>query len=730
MKVKGLLLGLLSLFVATTTAMAQFPVNCIDDATISLRGGGTEVVTCEGDGLAESYDFSTSTLAMPFGYLITDENNIILQVSIDNTLSFEGLGVGNFRVWAFAWLGQVTAEPGQNAETAGLATICGALTTNFIPVINFEPDGGTVALSDGSTSQFICPEDGISDVLSFTSTGDMTAGYVYLLTDEDNIIIEIIDGDSFDFDLLNEGNYRVWGLAYAGGLLAQPGDNAATTQLAEECFGLSENFIDIERALPDGGTVALEDGSTEALVCVNDGQSDVLTFTNQTPATAPYTYLVTDENNNILSVVTGDSFDFEPAPSGICRVWGLSYTGALTAVEGTDAATAELSDGCFNLSDNFITVDRQEADGATVRLDDGGDETFVCVGDDVADVIDFINTSTGADEYTYLITDTDNNILAFAPSGSFDFEGADVGICRIWGLAYGGNLLAEEGDNAATTVVADGCFGLSENFITVRREAVEGGIVSTADGMDPVFVCPDGTPNVVSFETTGSTSGAYEYVITTEDLNIVALAGGDSFDFDGLDIGTYYVWGLAYTGSITANIGDDASAVALSDECYDLSANFITVILETPNGGTVATEDGNTTVFTCPGDGVADIVAFDSTGTSQGAYTYVITDENNEILAVPAGDTFDFDGAPAGTCRVWGLAFSGNITANIGDIASDVDLTDECFSLSENFITVIRQTPEGGTISLDDGTTETFTCPGDGIADVLTFQRMGTYTGP
>ena len=178
MKVKGLLLGLLSLFVATTTAMAQFPVNCIDDATISLRGGGTEVVTCEGDGLAESYDFSTSTLAMPFGYLITDENNIILQVSIDNTLSFEGLGVGNFRVWAFAWLGQVTAEPGQNAETAGLATICGALTTNFIPVINFEPDGGTVALSDGSTSQFICPEDGISDVLSFTSTGDMTAGYV------------------------------------------------------------------------------------------------------------------------------------------------------------------------------------------------------------------------------------------------------------------------------------------------------------------------------------------------------------------------------------------------------------------------------------------------------------------------------------------------------------------------------------------------------------------------
>jgi ribose 5-phosphate isomerase len=730
MKVKSLLFGMMSLLFASTAALAQFPVNCIDYATISLRGGGTEIVTCEGDGLAETYDFRTSTLAMPFGFLITDEDNTILQVSIDNTLSFEGLGEGNYRVWAFAWLGQVIAEPGQNAATADLATICGALTTNFIPVTNFVPDGGEVALSDGSTSQFICPEDGISDVLSFTSNGDMTAGYVYLLTDEDNVIIEVIDGDSFDFDLLNEGSYRVWGLAYAGGLLAAPGDNAATAQLAEACFGLSDNFIEIDRALPDGGTVALEDGSTQALVCVNDGQADELTFTNQTTATAPYTYVVTDDNNVILSIVSGDSFDFENAPAGICRVWGLSYTGNLTAMEGEDAAIAELSDGCFNLSDNFITVDRQEADGATVRLDDGGEETFACVGDGVPDVVNFVNTSGSADEYTYLITDTDNNILAIAPSGSFDFEGADVGVCRVWGLAYGGVLLAEAGDNAATAVLSDGCFGLSDNFITVRREAVEGGTVAAESGLDPIFVCPDGTPNVIGFETTGTSTGTYAYVVTTDELSIVGLADDNAFDFDALEEGTYYAWGLAYTGNLTAGAGDDASGVALSDECYDLSDNFITIIVEAPNGGTVATEDGETTVFTCPGDGVADVVTFDSTGTSQGAFTYVITDENNEILALPSGDSFDFDGAPAGICRVWGLAYSGNITASVGDIASDVALTDECFSLSENFIIVIRQIPDGGTISLDDGTTETFTCPGDGIADILTFQRMGTYLGP
>lgn len=730
MKVKRLLIGMLALLLSATAALAQFPVNCIDNATISLRGGGTEIITCEGDGLAETYDFRTSTLAMPFAFLITDENNIILEVSIDNTLSFEGLGVGNYRVWAFSWLGQITAEPGQNAETADLATICGNLSTNFIPVINYVPDGGMVSTEAGSTSVFICPDDGISDVLSFASTGDMTAGYVYLLTDPDNNIIEIIDGNSYDFDLLEEGNYRVWGLAYAGGLLAQAGDNAATTQLAEECFSLSDNFVDISRALPDGGTVALEDGTAEALVCVNDGLPDELVFTNQTMATAPYAYLVTDEDNVILSVVTGNSFDFEDAPTGICRVWGLSYTGALTATEGEDAAATDLSDGCFNLSDNFIVVDRQEADGATVRLDDGGDEAFVCVGDGVPDELGFVNTSGGADAYTYLVTDTANNILALAPDGSFDFEGADVGICRVWGLAYGGNLLAEAGDNAATAVLADGCFGLSENFITVRRESVEGGTVAAISGAGPIIVCPDGTPNVIELTNTGSSTGEYAYVVTTDELVIVDLADGSSYDFDALDVGTYYAWGLAYTGTLTAGLGDDASAVALSDECFDLSDNFVTVVVETPEGGSVATEAGEQLVYTCPGDGVADVIRFDSTGTSQGAYTYVVTDEANVILALPGGDEFDFDGAPAGTCRVWGLAYAGDITAEVGDTASAVDLASECFSLSDNFITVVRETPEGGAVSLEDGSTEAFTCPGDGMADVLSFDSTGTSSGP
>lgn len=103
--------------------------------------------------------------------------------------------------------------------------ICGVLIINFILVINFVFDGGEVLFFDGSILQFICLEDGILDVLFFIFIGDMMVGYVYLFMDENNIIIEIIDGDSYDFDFLLEGNYWVWGLVYVGGLLVQFGDD-------------------------------------------------------------------------------------------------------------------------------------------------------------------------------------------------------------------------------------------------------------------------------------------------------------------------------------------------------------------------------------------------------------------------------------------------------------------------------------------------------------------------
>ena len=162
----------------------------------------------------------------------------------------------------------------------------------------------------------------------------------------------------------------------------------------------------------------------------------------------------------------------------------------------------------------------------------------------------------------------------------------------------------------------------------------------------------------------------------------------------------------AYTGNVLAQAGDDAAATTLTDGCFDLSDNFITVNREEVNGGTVATENGETEVSVCVNDGVDDFVSFDSTGVTGPNFAYVITDDNNIILALPGMDMANFDGAGAGVCRVWGLAYTGNVLAQAGDDAAATTLTDGCFDLSDNFITVNRDEVNGGTVATENGETE------------------------
>lgn len=188
----------LALFLSQT-AYAHFSSPCID-IMVTVAGGGSQAVTCEGDGIAETINFSATSNAFPISYLITDENDIILRVSVRGMLTFEGLGAGNFRVYAFSWLGRIIARPGQNATTARLGSFCGNLSDNFITVSNFTPDGGAIATADGNTSETVCAGDGIPDVLEFVTTAQVPQSYAYLITDENNVVLAVAPGNSFDFD--------------------------------------------------------------------------------------------------------------------------------------------------------------------------------------------------------------------------------------------------------------------------------------------------------------------------------------------------------------------------------------------------------------------------------------------------------------------------------------------------------------------------------------------------
>jgi hypothetical protein len=704
-----------------------------DGGTVSEEMTGlTQVYTCPGDGMADVIFFSNETMATDnYAYVITDTNNVILGLPPGNSNDFEEAGEGICRVWGLSYTGSITAMAGDTASKIELSDDCYDLSDNYITIIRDMPEGGTVSEEGtGADMVYTCTNDGMADIVKFDHITNSMAKYTYVITDEQNNILGLPPADSNDFDVAPAGVCRVWGLSYTGNILAEVGDNAAQVDLTDDCFDLSDNYISVVREEVDGGRVYQEETEdTIVYTCVGDEMADYIKFDSTTMANANYTYVITDDQNNILGLPPVDSNDFEPAGIGVCRVWGLSFTGDILAEVGDNAAEVELSSRCFELSSNFIEVIRDMPDGGMVSEEGTGEDTvYTCTNDGIADIVKFDHTTNSMSKYTYVITDDQNNILGLPPADSNDFDMAPAGICRVWGLSYTGNILAEVGDNAAQVDLTDGCFDLSINYITVIREAVDGGRVYEEETQDTVvYTCVgDEIADYITFEHTTTANANYTYVITDDQNNILGLPSVDSNNFEAAGEGICRVWGLSYTGEITAEAGDNAGEVELSSRCFELSSNFIEVIRDMPDGGMVSeAETGNDTVYTCPGDGIADVIHFEYMTESMSKYTFVITDDQNNILGLPPADSNDFEGAAEGVCRVWGLSYTGDITAMTGDNAAEVNLTNDCFNLSDNYITVIRDMPDGGTVSeAGTGNDTVYTCPGDGMADVIHFEYM------
>ena len=693
-----------------------------DGGRIDLAGGNNRMVICPGDEKPDLVNFIISSQSdSPYVLLVTDENGVIQNITTEKALDFDGESVGTSRIYGLAYTGQLNIQVGDNINAGMFSDDCYDLTGNFVEIIRAQPDGGSVAMPDGQTRRYTCPGDGVADLVRFVNTGNAQTTYAYLITDENNNILAVVSGNSFDFDTAQPGICRVWGLSYTGTLSAQVGDNAATTALSSDCFELSDNYIEVIRSKPDGGLVNLSQGGTVAYVCPGDESADVLHFSSTGASNTPFVFLLTDDQDNILSVVAADSFNFNTAVPGTCRVYGLAYTGTLTAEAGQPAGGVALSSDCYDLSNNYLEINRFQPDGGQVSMPDGETVRYTCPGDGLPDLVEFQAAGASHSKYVFIITDDQNVVLEIAPGNFFNFENAPEGTCRVWGVAYTGNLSVMAGDTASTAALSDDCYDLSGNFIEIRRYQPEAGNVATAGGEISVQVClGDPGADLVSFANAGASPSKYAYVITDEQDRILSVSTSPMIDFSGADPGICHVWGLSYTGNLTAPAGEDVREVDLSDECYDLSGNFVTVNRQLVDGGSIATKEGTVLRYVCETSGANSVVnILHESAATAAAYQFVLTDNQNVILSFINADSIDFKDSTAGTYRIWGLSYTGNLTAVQGDTANIASLSTECFDLSNNFIRVVVGTPDGGRVATADGDTAVTLCVMDGMPDLV-----------
>ncbi len=698
----------------------------VDGGTITTNQGNT-VRLCPNDGNSDEIEFISSSNSNlgSLRLVITDDNGEIIGLPTGTTVDFDDSGSGICRAYNVTYTGSFTAQVGDQIATAQLSDACFDASSNFVTVIREAVDGGTITTDQGNTVR-LCPNDGNSDEIEFISSSTSEGSLRLVITDDNGEIIGLPTGTIVDFDDAGSGICRVYNVTYTGSFTAQVGDQIATAQLSDACFDASNTFVEVIREVPLGGTILTTSGDSQVETCPGDGNADVIMVTNTGSSGGNLVYLITNDLNEILNFSSTPSFDLEDAGIGVCRVWSLTYQGGLTISPGTNITTAQLADGCHELSTDFVTVIRSVPQGGTVATSEGETEVSVCPGDGLPDFFSFVATGAEGANFTFLITDTDNNIIGVPEGDTVDFDDAGVGICRVWGLSYAGELTVTQGDNLSASLATE-CSSLSDNFVTVVRDRPTAGTVRLSTGATSTTICPgDGIADILSFVSEGAAGESGAWLITDVDGNIIGTTAGAAFDFEDVEPGLCRVYSIIYSGELTLVMGENINGSALATGCFALSENFISVNRLNASTGTISTEDGATEILACPGDAQPDPFLFDSTGTTLENFNYVVTDTNNVVFFVAFTDRIDFEQLPEGVCRVYGLGYNGIIIAERGDVAGMDQLASQCSALSPNFVTVTKQLPQGGTVSLTNGETEISVCSQDGNPDLVEVVSTGS----
>jgi hypothetical protein len=120
----------------------------------------------------------------------------------------------------------------------GEFTLC---LTGVMPT--FICEGGEVSGNEGLTSISVC-QDAIVDVIEFSTTSTSEEAYSYVLTDEADVIVALVSGNSMDFNMLSVGSYRVYGISHNGSLEGTtPGSDLVDVTSTGGCMQQSTNFV-------------------------------------------------------------------------------------------------------------------------------------------------------------------------------------------------------------------------------------------------------------------------------------------------------------------------------------------------------------------------------------------------------------------------------------------------------------------------------------------------------
>ncbi|MEZ4897126.1 MAG: T9SS type A sorting domain-containing protein [Saprospiraceae bacterium] len=533
---------------------------------------------CPGDNLPDRFFFdSVGATLNAIRYVVTDEKNVITRVLTTNFTDFEATGFGTARVYSISFIGEYVANVGDTLFVTNLVNGCYDISENYLTVIKEIPQGGRVTMMEGDTILYLCNNSVGNVVYRFKNNSPKPLRYDYVLTNEINQIIDIANDNSYVFTDIPRGEIRIWGVAYSGNRLLDVGDNIIVSSYSDACFDVSDNYIRVIKDVPFAGQIALTDGTRGKFFCLNDAGPATVQFINSGSSNSRFTFAITDESDKIVKISTNKSFDLKSMPVGGYRIYGVSYTGDILVKVGDLLQSKAFSNDCFDVSDQFIHVIRDNPYAGRIQALGGSARVFTCPLNDNLDFVHFQNPDAVSIQYAYVVTDTFDNITQFTYLDSIDFGFSQPGKCRVYGVGFEGTWRARVGNNIRSIAFSDGCYDLTNNYVEIIKRDPPNINISSPAG-DSITICVnDDQEDLITFTSDDVTGIPVGYVITDLNSRIIGTSLANPVAFNDLPPGDSRVYGVAFTGEWIARTGNFLLDRPLSDDCYTISNNFIKV---------------------------------------------------------------------------------------------------------------------------------------------------------
>ena len=319
--------------------------------------------------------------------------------------------------------------------------------------------------------------------------------------------------------------------------------------------------------------------------------------------------------------------------------------------------------------------------GGTVSTIDEATEVFVC---DESTFVSFNIDGGTTGNQAFLITNNLDSIIVQVQAASFDFDSLSTGEYRVYGATYIGNIQDVSGQSLFSSVLSDSCFILTENFVSVIKDSVEAGTIEAVGLNDTIIACLLDPGTTINLQNQNVISEGFEYVLIDEEGIITSVLAEGTLAISGLPEGKSEIRGLAFTGTLTIEVGDTLTSLLPSNGCISFSQNTIVIDNSPLVGGSIETESGQTLVVVCEGElDQLVLINSDNVGTD---YGFIFTDEDSTISQVSLSNVISGEDLPRGSSIIWGVAFKDELSPVQGESLSQFIQNDNCLALSDNNI--------------------------------------------